>query len=266
MIDSTATFVVEVTADQNGFALQINQHSQTRRIRMKKTCLLLVMAVATLMVAPVHASPQTSINQIKEINRKALVLSTEGDALKAEVAALKAEKEDLVKMGDTYKEAVRVFNEKSDRLGADISSWEYELAQRSSESQKHNSWRPDPYDHAAVDAYNAEAERLNNWLSRLTDQESSLKARAEDEVFVRKGLESAGRKYDASVMEWAAKQKSINDKLDKFQAKIESMESQLVKPCTELLANRKTKDEALKLGCGNVQFDNADPNLPPLPL
>lgn len=233
---------------------------------MKKTYLLLVMAVVTLMVTPVYAETQTSINQIKEINRKALAFSTEGEALKAEVAALKAEKEELVKMGDTYKEAVRVFNEKADRLSADVSSWESELAQRSSESQTHNSWKPDPYNHAAVDSYNAEAERLNNWLSKLTSQESSLKARIEDEAFVRKGLESGKMKYDAWVIEWAANQKSINDKLDKFEAKIKSMESQLVKPCAELFANKKTKNEALKLGCGNVQFDNADPNLPPLPL
>ncbi|KKQ58138.1 MAG: hypothetical protein US79_C0013G0006 [Parcubacteria group bacterium GW2011_GWC1_38_17] len=231
---------------------------------MKKIGSWLVMAVITLIITAVYASAQTPTEQIAEINYEATALAKVQDALMAEQADIDAEKQQLIEQKNTYDEAMRIFKEKDSQLVSDISAFQAEISQRDSATEHHNIDKPDPYDTAAVNSYNAEAERLNAWRDRIGSKKDDLERRIDDEEFVANGLENSRKKYNEYVIAWAAKSKSLNDRWDEQWAKVEKIKHRMLDACKELIENPNTKDEALKLGCGNVQFDNADPNLPPL--
>lgn len=231
---------------------------------MKKAGIWLLIAVIILMMTAIHVSAQTPSEQIAEIRRDAGALEKTEDALRAEEITLDAEAKELITMYDTYKKAVRIFNEKASRLTSALSAFKAEINQRNNELDQHERNKPDPYNHDAVRSYNAEADRLDNWRNKLKTAWKNLQERIDDETLVRNGLENSKKKYDKFIMNWAAKHKSLNEKWSELLAKIEKTKSQLTEICKDLMANPNTKNEALKLGCGNVQFDNANPNLPPL--
>lgn len=252
----------------------------TKGGKMKKISIWLVVVFIALMMVDVCASAkdpteqliqvpnekltQDPIEQIADISNDVIALERTRDTLDAEQATLNAEKQQLIEMEKTYKEAVRIFNEKARRLDSDISALDAEIAQKISITKEHDSNKPSPYDHAAVDSYNAEANRLNAWRDKLIIKNKDIQRRIDDEKFVANSLENSRKKINEFVINWTAKSKSLNNKWDEFQAKVEKTKNQMLDACDKLIKDPKTKDEALKLGCGNVQFDNANSNLPPL--
>lgn len=216
------------------------------------------------MMTAVCSSAQTPSEQIEEIRIDAGALEKTEDALRVEEITLDAEAKKLITMYDTYKKAVRIFNEKASQLTSDISAFKAEINQRNNELDQHERNKPDPYNHDAVRSYNAEADRLDSWRDRLKTAWENLQGRIDDEKFVRNGLESGKKKYTESLINWTAKHKSLNEKWNELLVRIEQTKSQLKKTCRDLMADPNTTNEALKLGCCNVQFDNANPNLPPL--
>jgi hypothetical protein len=77
-------------------------------------------------------------------------------------------------------------------------------------------------------------------------------------------LKQARENLNKAVLEWTAKQKRLNNDFEVLRAKNENLRQRFVGTCQQMLRDPNTRDEALKLGCGNVQFDGANPNLPPL--
>lgn len=231
---------------------------------MKKISIWLVRVIIVLIMTNVHASAQTPTEQITEIGYDVVALEKVRDALKVEQSTLDAEKQQLIEMEKTYKETVRIFNEKARQLDSDISALDAEIAQKISMTKQHNENKPNPYNHDAVNSYNAEANRLDAWRDRLAIKNKDIQRRIDDEKFVANGLKNSREKYNEFVVIWAAKLKSLNNKWDEHWAKVEKIKHQMIDVCDKLIKDPGTKDESLKLGCGNVQFDNANPNLPPL--
>ncbi len=116
-----------------------------------------------------------------------------------------------------------------------------------------------------VNACNAEIAKLNAWDARLASRAEAVKLTAEITVKERDALNN-------KVLTWAQSVKANNAELDDLGAQIQNIQVRLkevqkmVTVCNNLQRkiHPRVKDEELKLKCGNVQFDNADPNLPPL--
>jgi len=116
-----------------------------------------------------------------------------------------------------------------------------------------------------VNSCNAETGQLNAWYTRLADRKKTIDMKAE-------AVLQESRNLSQATTAWAQKVKTNNGDLNQLQARRQAIQARLaelknmVDTCRELLQKEhpRTKDEELKLKCGNVQFDNADPNLPPL--
>ena len=208
----------------------------------------------------VQATGQAFVDMNKELEsiKKEELLKAE------EQKALDAEKKRYNDTDELIKGAENRFKEEVNQWQAELNSYKAERDRRSAETAQHNASKPDPRNQAAVNVYNAEAARLNAWRDRLNEQYNRIEERRKTLVEKGNGLKQARENLNKAVMEWAAKQKRLNNDLEVLRAKNESLRQRFVGTCQQMLRDPSTKDEALKLGCGNVQFDGANPNLPPL--
>jgi hypothetical protein len=108
-----------------------------------------------------------------------------------------------------------------------------------------------------VDWCNEEAESLNRTSKYLAERKETLE-------FKKKTIKERREGLNKAVVENAQKQKSLNWEFVELQGKLRDLYTSMDSACKRLLADPKCKDEALKHKCGNIQFDNANPNLPAL--
>jgi chromosome segregation ATPase len=112
---------------------------------------------------------------------------------------------------------------------------------------------------------NAEREGLDR-------EQTALNERAKTWNQMNNGLKARWKDLSDATLANATKQKAANARLDELrtrQAALRIARSQLVAQLTQLNEECKRllqsgSAEELKLKCGNVQFDRADPSLPPL--
>jgi len=177
-----------------------------------KKLLLLLAAELSVLVSGAFALDRNTIqnymNQIQSLQTditreqraqqdllriKDLIL--EGDRTnKEETAKLRQDSNNFDAAINAHKVDRATLNEEEKRFDAELSTLK---AQRDSNQQsielhtaqynQHNSWTPSPYDHAAVNAYNAEADQLNTEAASLNARKAQLDAAKEN--FVRRGNE-----------------------------------------------------------------------------
>jgi chromosome segregation ATPase len=225
-------------------------------------------------------------------------IGTETKALEVEYSQaveqskkLDAENQDLIKITDAWKEAVRVNKEQWGIWTQNVNTWDAELQRQKAECATHNSNnqamdqamarhnanKPDPRNRGAVDAYNAEArtlnaqadsinansQRLNAWGDRLKARKQELLRKQDDLKWSNEQLEKARTKNNEMVLAWTQKKKDLNAKFEDINRRSKELQARLQNECTTLLKDPKTTDEALKLGCGRL-FDGSNSNLPTL--
>jgi chromosome segregation ATPase len=115
-------------------------------------------------------------------------------------------------------------------------------------------------------ARNAERAPLDAERQRLRDRATTWNQ-------MNTGLKARWKDLSDATLANAAKQKAMNARMDDLNQKASELNltrtrliaqiRQLTDDCRGLRENSPSL-EALKLKCGNVQFDNANPNLPPL--
>ncbi len=128
--------------------------------------------------------------------------------------------------------------------------------------EQHNSNPPDTTDEGAVYAYNAMKQELDGWRQRLN---TMIEAHNEvikghnklaETLFV---TEQTMREYSEQL---SLRIQANREHISRLMEELANLDQQALAVCRELLEDKTTTDEALKLGCGNVQFDGANPNLP----
>ncbi len=231
--------------------------------RMKKTGMFLAVVVVLMMLV-VNVLAQTAGQRVSAIERDISALETEKIGMRSEQVALNATKQRLDSIIKFHNENVRIFDQNVEQLEADFATYKSENDQLNAEIRQHNSWKPNPRDKGEVDSYNAEASQQNSRRANFSATYAKLQRRLDDQEFVNKSLTNSEKKIDDMETAWATKQENLNNRKIEFKAKLAALKRQYVDTCRELLENPKTKMEALRLKCGNVQFDGADPNLPTL--
>ena len=229
---------------------------------LKKKVLLL--AIVSLFFIGSLNDAQSSNQVFIDMNKELESVKKEELAKAEEQKALDAEKRRYNDTDELIKGAEYRFREEVNQWQAELNSYKAERDKRSAETQQHNSWKPDSSNNAAVNSYNAEAARLNAWRDRLEAQYNRIEDRRKTLIEKSNGLKQARENLNKAVLEWTAKQKRLNNDFEVLRAKNENLRQRFVGTCQQMLRDPNTRDEALKLGCGNVQFDGANPNLPPL--
>ncbi|HEY6874151.1 MAG TPA: hypothetical protein VI298_15610 [Geobacteraceae bacterium] len=102
---------------------------------------------------------------------------------KSESAKLKAAEAEFTSDVASYKadrsaadSALRAFQSEIDVLKGQRENSKAEIDAFNSRHAQHDSWKPDPYNHSAVSAYNAEADRLDAEAAALNARKASLDA------------------------------------------------------------------------------------------
>lgn len=225
---------------------------------------ILLLSIVSLFLFSSFINAQASNQVFIDMNKELESIKKE-ELLKAEEQkALDSEKRRYNDTDELIKGAENRFREEVNQWQAELNSYKAERDRRSAETQQHNGWKPDSRNNAAVNSYNAEAARLNAWRDRLEAQYNKIKDRRKTLIEKSNGLKQARENLNKAVLEWTAKQKRLNNDFEVLRAKNENLRQRFVGTCQQMLRDPNTKDEALKLGCGNVQFDGANPNLPPL--
>jgi hypothetical protein len=228
---------------------------------MKRILLLAVMSVFFIGSFAFAQTPnQIFVDMKEELDR----IEQDKQVKAEEQKALDAEKKRLTDTDELLKASEKRLKEEINQWQPEANRYKAERDRRKAETDRHNSWKPDPRNRAAVDSYNAEAARLNAWRDRLEGQRVKIQERLKTLIAKRDGLKQARENLNKAVLNWTAKQKRLNNDLEVLRAKTENLRQRFLGTCQQLLRDPNTKDEALKLGCGNVQFDAANPNLPVL--
>ena len=128
--------------------------------------------------------------------------------------------------------------------------------------------------HPEWQALQGPTQARNAERTALEAEQKSLSERAKTWNQMQAGLRARWKDLSDATLANAAKQKAVNARLNELDQKAAALGAaklrlvaqirELSEECQRLLSGRGTTLEALKLKCGNVQFDNADPNLPPL--
>jgi len=146
------------------------------------------------------------------------------------------------------------------RYEADVTSYNMENAEVKAAIETHNENRC--MEDACASAYDAERDRLNAHAVQMQSQERLLDQRRDD-------LATMYQKLSTDSQETFQKIKQARADYDQALAERKVIENDLYKlrvesaGCKVLLkATGQGSNEALKMKCGNVQFDDAEGNLP----
>ena len=114
----------------------------------------------------------------------------------------------------------------------------------------------------------AEADAFQREFQQIKNLQNSLKQEKVDLDSYAKGLQDRRNDLSQATLNWASKMKKYNaDRNDLIAsynqalAQLKQLGSQY-ENCVARLPNDATS-ESIKQNCGNIQFDNANPNLPP---
>jgi len=150
------------------------------------------------------------------------------------------------------------------QLDADIASHQSDLNGVVEEIAQHNTSKPNPRDEAAVNSYNNEADRLNSRKQQILSREPELTNRYNNAKQLENSYQDTYKKMSEYTLQLGLKKKALNARIGEWIVQMQNLKKTYLNTCKGLLNNPATRDEAVKLKCGNVQFDNADPFLPPL--
>jgi hypothetical protein len=149
------------------------------------------------------------------------------------------------------------------RYEADVTSYNMDNAAVKSAIDAHNANRC--MEDACTAAYNAERDRLNARAVEMQSQQRLLDQRHDNLLIMYKNLST-------DTLETSQKIKQARADYDKTLADRKSLENHLTllraesAGCKLLLkAKGQGTNEAMKLKCGDVQFDGSDASLPPPP-
>lgn len=240
-----------------------------------KIFLNLLLAIG-LMTVLANVSAQDAFNDA-ELQSITAGYIAEGKVQKA----LEDEKEFQAKEDKGIKNVDRDYRRDNDAYNADLAAYKIESGRYSQERNQHaeqssahtsrNRVFRLPDERATYDAYNSEVYRLNNWRNKLLADYNSLASKRKNLtdrynqlVKTYNLLKQARESLNKAVLDWAAKKKASNARLQELQARYTAWLNNYQNRCQSLLVNPATKPEALKHGCGNIQFDGANKNLPSL--
>lgn len=239
------------------------------------------------------------------LKTKDLIL--EGDKTnKEETAKLKQDDANLLANINAYKAEKSALGEEQKRFQTELASVkaqrdrnQEEIRQHTELYSRHQSWKPDLYNHAAVNAYNAEADQLNakarslnaqkaqldaakaqvlNWADALDKRESALEQKRRALVERSKALEKkdsdlkwAREKLNEQTLKWAADTKRNNARLDELAGQLNALltkVSQMSSKCSNIsgvgsldLTNLNSASEQA-VRCLQQIWDGASPGDP----
>jgi chromosome segregation ATPase len=150
-------------------------------------------------------------------------------------------------------------------LESNVNAMQAEKAQRDVQVAEHNRTANVPRNPSDLASYNANSQRLNEWKAKLDARHYELRKKLNDLDWSRDQLEKQRIKLKADQDALVNKDNQLKTKWQKVLDREAALKKKHVDVCKELLKDpaRRT-DEDVKLGCGNVQFDGENPNLPPL--
>lgn len=105
------------------------------------------------------------------------------------------------------------------------------------------------------------AQRCNALAEKINKETDRLQASGERILADRKKLENDKEQLSKDTVAWSIRKNHNNDVINDLSARIAGITQYLSGHCKSVPT--EAKDEAIKHGCGNVQFDGADPGLKP---
>jgi chromosome segregation ATPase len=150
-------------------------------------------------------------------------------------------------------------------LDSNFHAMQSEKAQRDAQVTEHNRTANTPRNPSDLASYNADSQRLNEWKAKLDARHYELRNKLNNLDWSRDQLEKQRIKLKADRDALVNKDNQLKANWQKVLDREAALKKKYVDVCKELLKDpaRRT-DEDVKLGCGNVQFDGANPNLPAL--
>lgn len=103
--------------------------------------------------------------------------------------------------------------------------------------------------------------RCNALAGEISASTTTLQARGEQLIAQKKQNESARTAISRKTLENAKRQNAANAAINDLTRRINAIRAFLSGHCTSVPTT--ASDEAVKHGCGNIQFDGAAPTLPP---
>lgn len=105
------------------------------------------------------------------------------------------------------------------------------------------------------------ARRCNEAAAKINSETDRLQATGEKILADRKRLENDKDQLSKDTAAWSLRKKHTTDVIDDLNRRIADITQYLSGHCKSVPSD--AKDEAIKHGCGNVQFDGAAPSLRP---
>jgi hypothetical protein len=105
------------------------------------------------------------------------------------------------------------------------------------------------------------ARRCNEAAAKINAETDRLQASGEKILADRKKLENDKEQLSKDTVAWSLKKKHNSDVIDDLNRRIADITQYLSGHCKSVPS--EAKDEAIKHGCGNVQFDGERPKLDP---
>lgn len=230
---------------------------------MKRFGLVLVVMVVAASVLFWQSSPALATGILNNIAKEAEKIKEKRSELDKQAEVLKKEEADLTEITDGWKRAMDVNRQEVMAYEANVRNHNQDVERHKSQVSQHNANPPDARNHAAVNAYNQNKQRLDNWGDRIDTNKAKLDQRKSDLKWAYDRLEGNRVKNNQMIDDWTQKRNNLQAAYNRLAAEIESLKKQAIDRCQILLRNPQTQKDALAWGCG-VFFDGSDPSLPTL--
>ena len=229
-----------------------------------------------------------------ELNDEFNYLANENDELTKLEKEIQSQKIELEKVEQDILKEMKELRQENEELNSDKESWAREakmfrdeigtfnatqVAEFNRWVANHNANRPDPKDKMAVEAWlreGREMEARRQELQRISDKfdmrkEQLSKSKTRIETFGKqvsnhsKNVELRKKDFNETKKMIGERERQLVQRRRNYNSRLEEYKRSFAR-CKELLNNPNTRDEALRWGCGNVNFDGGDPNLPILDI